>query len=129
MANIAIIAFAIDGLVALNAWQFVGAWQSGLQCKEYSRIQIPIFVQQEKIHSLVNTELRKEIAENFVGELWKSPNVNFQSMVFDDKRYGENLVIEFRCFFTITESVLTVLLSIGVILTYHWSILLFCGIN
>ena len=25
VANIAIIAFAIDGLVALNAWQFVGA--------------------------------------------------------------------------------------------------------
>ena len=62
VANIAIIAFAIDGLVALNAWQFVGALAIRFAMQGiFSYSDFLFSVQQEKFIQLVNTELREEI--------------------------------------------------------------------
>ena len=64
VANIAIIAFAVDALVALNAWQFVGTLAIRFAMKGIlSYADFFFSVQQEKFIQLVNTELREEIAE------------------------------------------------------------------
>ena len=128
VANIAIIAFAIDGLVALNAWQFVGALAIRFAMKGILSYSEFLFsVRQEKFIQLVNTELREEIAEklrkaNYM-EITKREFPEYVSWMTNDMERISSLGLPL--FFTITESVLTVLLSIGVILTYHWSILLF----
>ena len=107
VANIAIIAFAVDALVALNAWQFVGTLAIRFAMKGILSYSEFLFsVRQEKFIQLVNTELREEIAE-------KLRKANY--MEITKREFPEY----------VSESVLTVLLSIGVILTYHWSILLF----
>ena len=128
VANIAIIAFAVDALVALNAWQFVGTLAIRFAMKGILSYSEFLFsVRQEKFIQLVNTELREEIAEklrkaNYM-EITKREFPEYVSWMTNDMERISSLGLPL--FFTITESVLTVLLSIGVILTYHWSILLF----
>ena len=128
VANIAIIAYAIDGLVALNAWQFVGALAIRFAMNGILSYSNFLFsVRQEKFIQLVNTELREEIAEklrkaNYM-EITKREFPEYVSWMTNDMERISSLGLPM--FFAITESVLTVLLSIGVILTYHWSILLF----
>ena len=62
VANIAIIAFAVDALVALNAWQFVGTLAIRFAMKGILSYSEFLFsVRQEKFIQLVNTELREEI--------------------------------------------------------------------
>ena len=64
LLTVANIAFAIDALVALNAWQFVGTLAIRFAMKGILSYADFLFsVQQEKFIQLVNTELREEIAE------------------------------------------------------------------
>ena len=101
----------LTGLVALNAWQFVGALAIRFAMKGILSYSEFLFsVRQEKFIQLVNTELREEIAEklrkaNYM-EITKREFPEYVSWMTNDMERISSLGLPL--FFTITESVLTV---------------------
>lgn len=125
VAMIALRALLVDAVVQLD-WQLF-LWMIGAQVLLKGLQSVVIYLKtlaEEKVVQKVNTELRIQIVESMkqasYSEVTQREVPEYVSWMSNDM---ERIAVEgIPMFVTIIESIVTIVLSVAVLWTYHWSI-------